>query len=92
METNLSFDLTSDLLTKDIRFHRDARKDEETSRKLFELGELLDDVFFDLKFVKNETLKEPNNLSGTRIRNQINNLLKEVKSSVHDIEVLEEEQ
>jgi len=85
METNLNFNLTSDLLTKDIRFHRDASKDDESVRKLFELSELLDDVFFDLKLLKNETLSDPNNLSGTRIRNQIDNLTKDVQKNINYI-------
>lgn len=92
MIINSALEITSELLTKDVRFHRETNRDNESVQKLFELSELLDELFFDLKLVKQSTLEEPNNISGTEIRNQINNLLKEVKSSVHDIEVLEEEQ
>ncbi|MGV3095516.1 hypothetical protein [Staphylococcus borealis] len=92
METNFNLEITSEMLTKSIKFYREANKDKQSVRKLFELSELLEDIFFDLKFLKDETLKEPNNISGKEIREQINNLLKEVKSNVHDIEVLEEEQ
>lgn len=92
METNFNLEITSEMLTKSIKFYRETNKDKQSVRKLFELSELLEDIFFDLKFLKDETLKEPNNINGKEIREQINNLLKEVKSNVHDIEVLEEEQ
>lgn len=92
METNFNLEITSEMLTKSIKFYRETNKDKQSVRKLFELSELLEDIFFDLKFLKDETLEEPNNLSGKEIRNQIDNVIKDVQKNINDIKKLKEDE
>ena len=79
MEIKLDVNMTKDILTKGIRFHRETNLDNEACKKIKELTDLFVSVIYELNIVKAHTLHEPNNLSGKEIREQIDKFLKSVE-------------
>ncbi|MGC7572025.1 hypothetical protein ACP2YC_07025 [Staphylococcus epidermidis] len=87
MEIKTDLNITEDVLMDGIDFLKDARRDAESCEKIKELSELLTDVIYRLNTLRFQTLQEPNNLSGTRIRNQIDELFRKVEIEIQDLEV-----
>ncbi|MCI2931360.1 hypothetical protein [Staphylococcus hominis] len=79
MEIKLDVNMTKDILTKGIRFHRETNLDSEACKKIKELTELFASVILELNIVKSHTLDEPYNLSGKEIREHIDEFLKSVE-------------
>lgn len=86
MEIKLDLDIESHNLTKGIRFNRETNADGRACERISELDDLLDGIYWELGYVRNETLHEPNNASGKDIREQIDNLLNETKRRISQIE------
>ena len=87
MKIKTDLNITEDVLMDGIDFLKDARRDAESCEKIKELAELLTDVIYRLNTLRFQTLQEPNNLSGTRIRNQIDELFRKVEIEIQDLEV-----
>ncbi|EID36510.1 hypothetical protein PZN56_11015 [Staphylococcus epidermidis] len=87
MKIKTDLNITEDVLMDGIDFLKDARRDAESCEKIKELSELLTDVIYRLNTLRFQTLQEPNNLSGTRIRNQIDELFRKVEIEIQDLEV-----
>ncbi|WP_241686655.1 hypothetical protein [Staphylococcus saprophyticus] len=86
MEIKLDLDIENYDLTKGIEFNRETNADDRACERISELDDLLDGIFWDLGYVRNQTLHEPNNASGKRIRTQIDHLMNETKRRISDIE------
>lgn len=86
MEIKLDLDIENYDLTKGIEFNRETNADARACERISELDDLLGGIFWDLVYVRNQTLEEPNNASGKRIRAQIDNLLNETKRRISYIE------
>lgn len=87
MKIKTDLNITEDVLMDGIDFLKDARRDAESCEKIKELSELLTDVIYRLNTLRFQTLQEPNNLSGTRIRNQIDELFRKVEIEIQYLEV-----
>ena len=87
MKIKTDLNITEDVLMDGIDFLKGARRDAESCEKIKELSELLTDVIYRLNTLRFQTLQEPNNLSGTRIRNQIDELFRKVEIEIQDLEV-----
>ncbi|MBM6132790.1 hypothetical protein ACP2X7_07160 [Staphylococcus epidermidis] len=87
MEVKLDLDITKDVLMDGIDFLKEANRDAESCEKIKELSELFTDVICSLNRLKFQTLQEPNNLSGTNIRNQIDELFRKVEIEIQYLEV-----
>ncbi|MCG2138283.1 hypothetical protein [Staphylococcus epidermidis] len=87
MKIKLDLNITKDVLMDGIDFLRETNRDAESCEKIKELSELFTDVIWKLNMLKFQTLQEPNNLSGTEIRNQIDELFRKVEIEIQDLEV-----
>lgn len=85
MRINIEKDITGEVLTKDIQFHRETNRDAKSCDNIRELSELLTDIICRIGFVRNDTMEEPNNSSGKDIREQIDSLIKEVETQIYEI-------
>lgn len=92
MKINIENDITAEILTKGIEFHRETHKDSEACNKIKELEELLINVIGYLGYLRYQTTTEFNNLSGKDIREKIDSLIKSVEDEIYEIKEEEVEQ
>lgn len=75
MEIPITFNISSEMITRNMKFHAETNKDQTSCYLLSELETLLDDIMFDLTQIEQSTLEhDPNNKSGKEIRYQINKI------------------
>lgn len=86
MKTNLEVDITTDVLMNGIAFHKETYLDTDACKKIDDLTHLVREVLFELNKVKAHTLQEPNNSSGTDIREKIDKLMEVVQIESQDFE------
>ena len=86
MKTNLEVDITTDVLMNGIAFHKETYLDTDACKKIDDLTHLFREVLFELNKVKAHTLQEPNNSSGTDIREKIDKLMEVVQIESQDFE------
>ncbi|NKP42662.1 hypothetical protein GKR13_13390 [Staphylococcus aureus] len=85
MRINIEQELTGELLTKDIQFHRETNRDTKSCDNIKALSDLLADTICRIGFVRSETMDEPNNSSGKDIRENIDDLIKQVEIQINEI-------
>ncbi|WP_425385566.1 hypothetical protein [Staphylococcus pettenkoferi] len=86
MKINIENDITEEVLLQGVKFHRETNKDGKACDRIKELEVLLVNTLGYLGYLRNETMTEPKNASGKDIRESIDNLIKEIKEEIYEIE------
>lgn len=80
MNIKKELNLTSEDLTKDIRFHGETNADDEACEKISQLNDLLNDVMWDLIRTKQQTESNPKAKSSIDIRKELDEVFNTVDS------------
>lgn len=80
MNIKKEINLTSEDLTKGIRFHGESNADDEACEKINQLNDLLNDVMWDLIRTKEQTENNPKANSSIDIRKELDEVFNTVDS------------